>query len=155
MTRPNPILNFPDDTLKGVVKRLQQTSGRLTPLNTVAHLRNTAGTVVAAGGTVVVEGTHNVLAAADALHNQCRLIVRGNSAAGSPAITVNLIDITNANKVLASTTVVVALGTNIGAWTNVVPWNTDHVLAIQVVGDSVHAQTLYAVESHFRTVKAQ
>jgi hypothetical protein len=141
--------------LRGILKRLLQTHGRVTPLNTIAHLRSTPGVVNAAAPAVqIIEGTHMVLAAADALHNQCRLIVRGLSATGANA-TVTLYDET-ANKALTSLVINNAAATTfIGNWTNVVPWNIDHVITVRVLNDNVHAQTLYAVESHFRTVKAQ
>lgn len=153
MTRPNPILNFPDATLSGIMKRLIQTSGRLTAINHIPLLRVTAGQNVPAGATVAIEGTQTVLNSHDALANHMRLVIRGKTAAAGP-ITCNVIDVTNSNKVLCSVTVTTTLAMQIGTWTRIVMWNVDHTLQLQVVGDSANAQTLYSVEIQSRTITA-
>lgn len=155
MSRPNPVVEFPiwpdDPQVASLLDILRSALGRVTSLVDLTLLTVPAGHGVAAGATVSVAGTRRVINTADAAIDQARLIVHGVTAAGA-AITIEVYDVTAA-AVLCTTTVTVALGTNVGAWTALAPFNSDHTIELRVVGNGVNAQTLYSAELQLRTTR--
>ena len=155
MARSQPVLELTqrfeqkDERVRQVVDVIQKSSGKLTPILDIAHLLLRAGDVVAAGATVLLEGTYVSLDMMDANIDSARLVVRGKTAAAGPVV-VNLYDVTN-SVVLATVSLTTVLGTQVGAWTSVAAKAGERVLAIQVVGDSVNAQTIYAIHSQYYT----
>ena len=155
MSRSQPVVvltqrfDQADERLRQLADVLTATSGKVTPILDSTLLFSNAGLVVAAGATVIVEGTYTSLDFLDARIDTVRLIVRGKTAAAGP-ITLQLWDVTN-SVILATVTVTTTLATNVGTWTSVKAVAGERQLAIRVVGESVNAQTLYSVHAQFYT----
>jgi hypothetical protein len=98
---------------------------------------------------VLLEGTYVSLDMMDANIDSARIIVRGKTAAAGPVV-INLYDVTN-SIVLATVSVTTSLATQVGVWASVAAKAGERVLAVQVVGDSANAQTIYAVHAQFYT----
>jgi len=148
MARSQPVVEITqrfdekDEKTRQIADVVKATAGKITPILDTTLLHST-GLIVAAGATTTIEGTHTSLDFLDANLDTVRLIVRGTTAAAGP-ITLQLYDVTN-GIVLATATVTTVNGTNVGAWTSVTAKPGERELAIQVVGDSANAQTLYAI----------
>lgn len=157
MSRTQPVIELTqrfdqkDEKVRQLADVVKRTAGKLTPIMDVALLHSNAGLAVAAGGTVTVEGTHTSLDFLDANLDTARLIVRGKTAAAGP-ITLQLYDVTN-SVAIATVTVTTVNGTNVGAWTSIVPVASERELALRVVGDSANAQTLYSARAQFNTTR--
>jgi len=155
MSRPQPVVEFTtrfdqlDEKTRQVVDVLRASSGKLTPVLDIAHLLLRAGDTVVAGATVTLDGTYVSLDMMDANIDSARLIVRGKTAAAGP-IVVNLLDVTN-SVILATVSVTTSLATQVGTWASFAAKAGERVLAIQIVGDSANAQTMYAIHSQYYT----
>jgi hypothetical protein len=151
VSRPNPVVSLDRRTPDELADVVERALGRVSALVSIPLLSVPAGHNVPAGGTVTIESTHRVINSADAQLNQCRLNVRGSTAAAGP-ITCQLYDLTSA-VVLATVQITTVLGTRFGTWVTLSSlWNADHEVVLRVVGDTANAQTIYMAEAQFRTL---
>lgn len=154
MGRPiqSPVVTVPS-SVDGMQTTVQRALGRVTSLLDLGLLSVNAGLVVT-GSLVglVLPASYVVLDSADAALDQVRLVAHASVSAGTH--TVQLYDVTAA-AVLCQLPISGAAATQIGAWTRMVPWATDHVVVLRVVGDGVATQTLYSAHAQFRTVQFQ
>jgi hypothetical protein len=131
---------------------LRKALGKVTSLLDLTLLFSNVGVNVPLSATFTdIEGTHHSVNTADAGLDYARLIVKGNTAAGGAAITIQLYDATAAI-VLCTVTVNVTNQLNTGAWTRIKPWNADHTIQLRVIGDNAKAQTLYNAHAQFNTL---
>lgn len=152
--RTNPVVEFAHDVSDHTktLELLRRSLGKITAIADFTLLYANAGVNVPLSATFTdIEGTQHAINTADAGLDYARLVVKGNTAAGGAAITIQLYDAT-ASVVLATTTVTTTNQLNTGAWTRIAPWNADHTIQLRVIGDNTKAQTLYNAHAQFATL---